>query len=166
MKAMVFTGTGKPLVFSEVEAPRPGDDQVLIRVAACAVCRTDLHIVDGELDEAEAAAHPGAPNRRRGRREGRARGPLPRGDRVGVPWRGWTDGTCKFCRSDRENLCDHARFIGYQIDGGYAEFAVADARYCFPIADLPRRRRGSLRRPSAVPRRAALRGADLKRAAC
>jgi alcohol dehydrogenase, propanol-preferring len=133
MKAMVFTGTGKPLALSEVEVPRPGDDQVLIRVAACAVCRTDLHIVDGELSEPKLPLVPGhqivGVVTAKGARVDR----FALGDRVGVPWLGWTDNTCKYCKTDRENLCDKARFTGYQIDGGYAEFAAADARYCFPM---------------------------------
>jgi propanol-preferring alcohol dehydrogenase len=133
MKAMVFEGQGKPLVLADVEVPRPGDDQVLIRVAACAVCRTDLHIVDGELPDAKLPLIQGhqivGVVVDRGARVDR----FALGDRVGVPWLGWTCGVCKFCRSERENLCDKARFTGYQIDGGFAEFAVADARFCFSI---------------------------------
>ncbi len=133
MKAMVFTGTGTPLALSEVDAPRYGDDQVLIRVAACAVCRTDLHIVDGELTEPKLPLIPGHQIVGVVVDKGAHVDRFVIGDRVGVPWLGWTDGTCKFCRSDRENLCDQARFTGYQIDGGFAELTVADARYCFPI---------------------------------
>jgi propanol-preferring alcohol dehydrogenase len=133
MKAMVFTGRGKPLAPSDVAVPSPGDDQVQIRVAACAVCRTDLHIVDGELTEPKLPLIPGhqivGVVSAKGARVDR----FAIGDRVGVPWLGWTDNTCRFCNSDRENLCDQAKFTGYQIDGGYAEYAVADARYCFPI---------------------------------
>ncbi len=133
MKAMVFAGKGKPLALADLEVPRPGDDQVLIRVAACAVCRTDLHIVDGELADPKLPLVPGhqivGVVVDRGARVDR----FAPGDRVGVPWLGWTCGVCKFCRSDRENLCDKARFTGYQIDGGFAEFAVADARFCFAV---------------------------------
>ncbi len=130
---MVFEGRGKPLVLADVDVPRPSDEQVLIRVAACAVCRTDLHIVDGELADAKVPLIQGhqivGVVVDRGARVDR----FAPGDRVGVPWLGWTCGVCKFCRSDRENLCDKARFTGYQIDGGFAEFAVADARFCFSI---------------------------------
>ena len=113
--------------------PEPGPGQVAIEVRACAVCRTDLHIVDGELTEPKLPLVPGhqivGP---RGRRA--AAGSRP-GERVGVPWLGWTDGTCRYCRSGRENLCDEASFTGYDIDGGYAERVVADERFCFPLPD-------------------------------
>jgi len=136
MKAMVFAGRGKPLALTEVEMPRPDDDQVLIRVSACAVCRTDLHIIDGELADAKLPLIQG--HQIVGVVVGKGAGVdrFAPGDRVGVPWLGWTCGVCKFCRSDRENLCDKARFTGYQIDGGFAEYAVADARYCFKIPAL------------------------------
>ncbi len=109
---------------------------MLIEVAACGVCRTDLHVVDGELPAPEAAAD-SRPRDRRPRRGARRRVSRASrvGERVGVPWLGWTCGTCPYCRAGRENLCDHARFTGYQIDGGYAEYTVADARYCFPLPD-------------------------------
>jgi propanol-preferring alcohol dehydrogenase len=130
---MVLAEARRPLALAELEVPRPEDGQVLIRVGACAVCRTDLHIVDGELAEPKLPLVPGhqivGVVVERGPRVER----FAVGDRVGVPWLGWTCGVCKFCRSDRENLCDKARFTGYQLDGGFAEFAVADARYCFPI---------------------------------
>jgi propanol-preferring alcohol dehydrogenase len=136
MKAMRFAGRGKPLALADVDVPRPDEDQVLIRVSACAVCRTDLHIVDGELADAKVPLIQGHQIvgivTDRGARVDR----FAVGDRVGVPWLGWTCGVCKFCLSDRENLCDKAKFTGYQIDGGFAEFAVADARYCFPIPAL------------------------------
>ena len=99
---------------------------MLLRVRACGVCRTDLHVVDGELEAAEAPARARAPDRRRDRATAR---------RLGVPWLGWTCGECRFCTSGRENLCDRARFTGYDLDGGYAEWAVADERFCFPIPD-------------------------------
>jgi propanol-preferring alcohol dehydrogenase len=133
MKAMVFEGRGKPLALADVDVPRPTDEQVLIRVSACAVCRTDLHIVDGELGDAKLPLVLGHQIVGVVVDRGPAVDRFSRGDRVGVPWLGWTCGVCKFCRSDRENLCDNGRFTGYQIDGGFAELAVADARYCFAI---------------------------------
>ncbi|HYX91092.1 MAG TPA: zinc-dependent alcohol dehydrogenase family protein [Myxococcaceae bacterium] len=133
MKAMVLRRPGTPLRLEDLPVPTPGPDELLLRVRACAVCRTDLHILAGELIEPKLplvlgheivgvveAAGPGA--------EG-----VEIGARVGVPWLGWTCGQCQFCRSGRENLCPRARFTGYQIDGGYAESAVADHRYCFPL---------------------------------
>src|SRR4051794_15842656 len=133
MRAMVFEGPGRPLVLSEIARPTPADDQLLIRVSACAVCRTDLHIVDGELPHPKRALVPGheivGVVVERGSRVDR----FAVGDRVGVPWLGWTCGVCLFCRSGRENLCDRARFTGYQLDGGFAEFAVADSRFCFAL---------------------------------
>ena len=159
---MVLEQPGKPLAHREVPKPTPGRGQLLVRVSACAVCRTDLHIVDGELPNAKlplilghqivgrveaggtgfqpvglasvapakdsAAKMPASPTDKMS---------VPRsfsvGDRVGIPWLGWTDGDCVYCRSNRENLCDNAKFTGYTIDGGYAEFAIADARYCFHL---------------------------------
>jgi propanol-preferring alcohol dehydrogenase len=135
MKAMVFRGRG-PLAPADVEVPRPDEDQVLIRVSACAVCRTDLHIVDGELANPKLPLVPGHQIVGVVVECGAGVDRFTRGDRVGVPWLGWTCGVCKFCRSDRENLCDKARFTGYQIDGGFAEYAVADARYCFAVPQL------------------------------
>jgi len=133
MFAMVLDAPGRPLRPADFPTPIPAPDQVLIRVRACGICRTDLHILDGEL------AHPTLPlipgHQIVGIVEatgGRATRYQP-GDRVGVPWLGWTDGTCPYCRSGRENLCDHARFTGYEINGGYAEYTVADERFCFPI---------------------------------
>jgi propanol-preferring alcohol dehydrogenase len=135
MKAMVFHGRG-PLALEDVEVPRPDEDQVLLRVSACAVCRTDLHIVDGELTDPKLPLVPGHQIVGVVVECGAGVDRFARGDRVGVPWLGWTCGVCKFCRSERENLCDRARFTGYQIDGGFAEYAVADARYCFAIPAL------------------------------
>jgi alcohol dehydrogenase, propanol-preferring len=155
MRAMVFEkpckGSGslpegrqrRPLQLRDVPKPKPGDGQLLVRVATCAVCRTDLHIVDGELpdpklplipghqiagyvEEIGAGVHSKIENRK---------SKIEIGDRVGIPWLGWTDGECVYCRSNRENLCDRARFTGYTIDGGYAEFAVADARFCFHLPE-------------------------------
>jgi propanol-preferring alcohol dehydrogenase len=138
---MLFEAVGKPLRLVDRPVPEPGPGQLRVRVGACGVCRTDLHIIDGDLDEPALPLVPGhqivgrvdavgeaAPS-------GSGRLPaLPRiGTRVGVPWLGGTCGACEFCESGRENLCDAARFTGYQLDGGFAEYAVADARYCFEI---------------------------------
>jgi alcohol dehydrogenase, propanol-preferring len=133
MRAMVLEAPGQPLVESRLPDPKPAEGQVLIEVASCGVCRTDLHIFDGELAEPKLPLVLGHQivGRVIGMGEGATR--FADGDRVGVPWLGWTDGTCRYCRSDRENLCEHAKFTGYDIDGGYAERAVADERYCFPI---------------------------------
>jgi propanol-preferring alcohol dehydrogenase len=124
VRAMVFEEVGRPLRAVEREVPRPAAGQLLLRVRACAVCRTDLHLLDGEVDVPEpprilghqivATAEPG-------------------GRRVGVPWLGWTCGVCEYCRSGRENLCVRARFTGRDIDGGFAEYAVADERFCFAL---------------------------------
>jgi len=135
MKAMLLARPGEPLREAERPVPRPGPGQVRLRVLACGVCRTDLHVVDGELPD---LGHPVVPGHQVvGVVE--ALGPgverLAAGQRVGVPWLGWTCGTCRFCTSGRENLCGEACFTGYQLDGGFAEQAVADARYCFPIPD-------------------------------
>jgi alcohol dehydrogenase, propanol-preferring len=132
---MVFAGPGRRLERTEVASPQPGARQVLIRVAACAVCRTDLHIVDGELSNPKPSLIPG--HEIVGVIEGLGKEvtQLAIGDRVGVPWLGWTCGTCSFCRSGRENLCDRARFTGYDIDGGFAELTVADERFCFALPD-------------------------------
>ena len=135
MRAMVLEKIGKPLALRDVPKPKPGRGQLLVRVNACAVCRTDLHIVDGEL------ANPKLPlilgHQIVGRVEEVAENVdgFSIGDRVGIPWLGWTDGDCAYCRSNRENLCDRAKFTGYTIDGGYAEFIVADSRYCFHLPD-------------------------------
>jgi propanol-preferring alcohol dehydrogenase len=148
MRAMVLNEPKQPLELRDVPKPKPGRRQLLVRVSTCAVCRTDLHVIDGELpnpklplilghqivgqveeigeemrEEPERPLGPGA----------KAAPTFAIGDRVGIPWLGWTDGDCSYCRSGRENLCDNARFTGYTIDGGYAEFTVADARYCFHL---------------------------------
>jgi propanol-preferring alcohol dehydrogenase len=135
MRAMVLEAVGKPLVMRNVPVPRPRAGQVLVRVTACAICRTDLHIVDGELPKPKLPLVPG--HEIVGHIEALGDGVthFSKGDRVGIPWLGWTCGECRYCRSDDENLCDHARFTGYTIDGGYAEFTVADARFCFPLPD-------------------------------
>ncbi len=133
MRAMIFEAPGEPLSAAEVPVPEPGPGQLLIRVDACAVCRTDLHLLDGEVEIA-------APPRILGHQIvgtveacGDGDGVLKEGDRAGVPWLGWTDGTCEYCTSSRENLCPNARFTGRDIDGGYAEYTAADRRFCFPI---------------------------------
>jgi propanol-preferring alcohol dehydrogenase len=133
MRAMVFEGPGRPLAVTEIAPPTPGEGQLLIQVSACAVCRTDLHIVDGELPEPKSALVPGHEIVGVVVQQGAGADRFAVGDRVGVPWLGWTCGVCTFCRSGRENLCDRARFTGYQLDGGFAEFAVADHRYCFAL---------------------------------
>jgi propanol-preferring alcohol dehydrogenase len=132
---MVLDDPGKPLTERELPDPLPGNGQVLIEVSACAVCRTDLHIFDGELTEPKLPLVPGhmIVGRVAGRGEGAAR--FAEGDRIGVPWLGWTDGTCRYCRSGRENLCVQGKFTGYDFDGGYAERTVADERFCFPVPD-------------------------------
>jgi propanol-preferring alcohol dehydrogenase len=135
MQAMVLDRAGRPLKPAELPVPMPGPNQILLKVAACGVCRTDLHIVDGEL------THPKLPlvlgHEIVGRVEALGAGVegFAPGMRVGVPWLGYTDGTCSHCRESRENLCDHPRFTGYQIDGGYAGYTVADARYVFPLPE-------------------------------
>jgi len=127
-----------PLHLADVPDPSPGPGQVRLRVRACGVCRTDLHIVDGELPHPKLPLILGHQIVGIVERRGEGADRFTEGDRVGVPWLGWTDSACEFCRSGRENLCDHARFTGYDIDGGYAELTVADERYCFPIpAEYP-----------------------------
>src|SRR5512142_2821980 len=135
MRAMVLEAPGQPLKYLEVPVPRPGPEQVLIRVQACGVCRTDLHIVDGELTEPKLPLIIGHEIAGEVVALGAGADTFRPGDRVGVPWLGWTCGKCRYCLSGRENLCDYARFTGYTIDGGYAEYTVADQRYCFPLPD-------------------------------
>jgi propanol-preferring alcohol dehydrogenase len=135
MRAMMLTRPGSPLVMQELPLPRPGPGQVLVRIAACAVCRTDLHVFDGELPHPKLPLIPGHEIVGRVAEIGVGVDRFDVGDRVGIPWLGWTCGECKFCRSERENLCDHARFTGYTLDGGYAEFTMAEARFCFRIPD-------------------------------
>ena len=129
---MVLYAQRTPLRLEERPAPEPGPGQLLLRVHACAVCRTDLHIVDGELPRPKLPLILGHQIVATVEQDGTR---FAAGERVGVPWLGWTDGTCRFCREGRENLCDAARFTGYDLDGGYAEYAVADERYCFPLPD-------------------------------
>ena len=132
MRAMVLNAVGHPLEPVELPVPEPGANQVLVRVSACGVCRTDLHLVHGELPDIRPPVIPGheivgevvsvAPDV-----------PLAPGTRVGIPWLGWTCGDCGFCQMDRENLCDRARFTGYHLDGGYCDYTVADYRYCIQL---------------------------------
>jgi len=137
MRAMVLEKPKTPLALRDRPKPKAGRGQLLVRVSVCAVCRTDLHIVDGELPNPKLPLILG--HQVVGRVEEIDAGVInPKfnvGDRVGIPWLGWTDGDCAYCRSNRENLCDNAKFTGYNIDGGYAEFTVADARYCFHLPD-------------------------------
>jgi propanol-preferring alcohol dehydrogenase len=126
---------GNPLHIADVLVPEPEAEQILIRVRACGVCRTDLHVVDGELRDPKLPLIPGHQIVGEVVETGERVERFAPGDRVGVPWLGWTCGRCRYCLSGRENLCDDARFTGYQIDGGYAEYAVADHRFCFPISD-------------------------------
>ncbi len=130
---MILEAPRRPLRAAELPRPEPGRGQVLIRVRACAVCRTDLHVVDGDLPEPKLPIVPGHEIVGEVVAAGGGAGRWRAGDRVGVPWLGWTCGECAACRAGRENLCERARFTGYQIDGGYAEYCVADERYCFPI---------------------------------
>ena len=135
MQAMVLKSVVEPLVRSEVPVPHPGASEVLVRVAACAVCRTDLHVVDGELPNPKLPLIPGHEIVGHIEELGEGVDGFRIGDRVGIPWLGWTCGECNFCRSGRENLCRRARFTGYTIDGGFAEHVAADARFCFRIPD-------------------------------
>lgn len=130
MRAMVLQAAREPLQLAELPDPEPEPGQVLLRVLACGVCRTDLHIVDGELAEPKLPLVPGHQIVGEVLRGGSR---FQAGDRVGVPWLGWTCGECRYCVSGRENLCDRARFTGYDLDGGYAELVVADERFCFAV---------------------------------
>ena len=143
MRAMVLEKPRQPLVLRDVLKPKPRAGQLLVRVSACAVCRTDLHIVDSELPDPKLPLILGHEIVGRVEKIGEGANPpsairtlqFKIGDRIGIPWLGWTDGECVYCRSNRENLCDWARFTGYTIDGGYGEFVVADARFCFHLPD-------------------------------
>src|SRR4249920_2145471 len=135
MLAMVLDTPGKALRKANVPTPKPGHGQLLIRVHACAVCRTDLHIVDGELTQPKLPLITGHEVVGTIAELGSGVDRHRIGARVGVPWLGWTCGICSFCQNDQENLCDDAKFTGYTLDGGYAEYMVADERFCFPIPD-------------------------------
>jgi propanol-preferring alcohol dehydrogenase len=132
---MVLERQRQPLRPAELPEPPPAPGQVQLEVRACGVCRTDLHILDGELSEPKLPLTMGHQIVGVVREVGEGAERFAPGDRVGVPWLGWTDGECRYCRSGRENLCDRAKFTGYDIDGGYAEVAVADERFCFPVLD-------------------------------
>jgi len=135
MRAMVLDAPHRPLRLAAIAIPQPKPGQVMIQVRACAVCRTDLHVVDGELPDPKLPLVPGHEIVGIVAALGAGVDRFRLGDRVGVPWLGWTCGVCAFCTTGRENLCLRARFTGYQIDGGYGEFTVADARFCFAIPD-------------------------------
>jgi len=135
MRVMIFEKPGKDLSLREMDLPEPGAEQVLLRVHACAVCRTDLHVIDGELSDPKIPLIPGHEIVGTVAAVGAAVTRFKVGDRLGVPWLGWTCGECSFCREGQENLCDRAKFTGYTLDGGYAEYAVADQRFCFPIPE-------------------------------
>lgn len=133
MKAMVLDRPKTPLRVADRADPEPGPGQILVRVTACGVCRTDLHVVDGELTEPALPIVPGHEIIGHVALAGAGVERFRTGERVGVPWLGYTCGVCRYCRAGQENLCDAPRFTGYQIDGGYAQYSVADARYCFPV---------------------------------
>jgi propanol-preferring alcohol dehydrogenase len=133
MRAMVLEQPGKPLRLVERTDPKPGPGEVLVKVAACGVCRTDLHLVDGELPDPKLPIVPGHEIVGRVAATGAGVDRFAEGERIGIPWLGHTCGHCRYCLSGAENLCDEPGFTGYQIDGGYADMAVADARFCFPI---------------------------------
>jgi len=135
MRAMLFETPGKPLRLAELPVPHPGPGEVLVKVEACGVCRTDLHLVDGDLPDPKCPVVPGHEIVGRVAALGEGVTGFTPGARVGIPWLGWTCGTCRYCRAGRENLCGKALFTGYTRDGGYAEFTLADARYCFPVAE-------------------------------
>ncbi|MCI0433895.1 MAG: zinc-dependent alcohol dehydrogenase family protein [Gemmatimonadetes bacterium] len=137
MKTMVLDRIGAPLRLEERRVPGPGRNEVLLRVSACAVCRTDLHIVDGELPLLREGLVPGHEIVARVERVGAGVDSLEPGQRVGVPWLGRACGECRYCRAGNENLCDRAQFTGYHVDGGFAEYTLADARFCLPMADQP-----------------------------
>lgn len=144
MNAMILESPGKPLRYQQVDIPQAADGQLQIRVIACGVCRTDLHILDGELNEPKLPLIPGHEVIGRVVFAGKKTQHFKPGDVVGVPWLGYTCGECKFCLSGRENLCDRALFTGYTLDGGYAEYMVADARFCFRMPE-------GYRAPAAAP---------------
>ena len=135
MRAMVLDAARRPLRLTELPIPEPGPGQVLLKVPACAVCRTDIHIVDGELAEPQLPLVPGHEIVGEVVRLGPGAASIAIGSRLGVPWLGWTCGVCRFCQRGQENLCDRARFTGYTLPGGYAQYVVADHRFAFPIPE-------------------------------
>jgi len=139
MRAMVLSETktaGPALREMEWPKPEPGSGEILVQIHACAVCRTDLHVVDGDLPDPKLPLVPGHQIVGRVVDRGANAHRYEIGDRIGIPWLAWTDGTCRYCQSGQENLCDSAQFTGYTRDGGYAEFTVADERFCVPIPDV------------------------------
>lgn len=132
---MQLDAPGESLVLRVLDTPVAGDNRILVKVAACGVCRTDLHVVDGDLPNAKAQVVPGHEVVGTVAARGNGVSSFAQGERVGIPWLGWTCGECAYCLSGRENLCEFARFTGYTLDGGYAEYMVADARYCFPLPE-------------------------------
>jgi propanol-preferring alcohol dehydrogenase len=135
MRAMVLEAQARPLAESQIADPRPQPGEVLVQVRACGVCRTDLHVVDGDLPEPKLPLVPGHQVVGEVIEAGKGAERFTEGERIGIPWLGWTCGECRYCRSGRENLCERASFTGYQRDGGYAELAVADERYCVALPD-------------------------------
>lgn len=135
MRAMLFETAGEPLREADLPVPKPDSGQVLVKIAACAVCRTDLHVVDGDLTQPKLPLIPGHEIAGEIVEKGEGVEDFAVGDRVGIPWLGWSCGKCPYCVSGRENLCDQARFTGYTIDGGYADYTLADHRYCFPLPE-------------------------------
>lgn len=135
MKAMVLEAPQQPLVLRRRPLPKPAPGEVLLRVSACAVCRTDLHVVDGELEQPKLPLIPGHEVVGELVEKGDQVRQFSTGQRLGVPWLGWTCGECRYCQSGAENLCDRAKFTGYTLDGGYAEYMVADERFCVPVPD-------------------------------
>ena len=133
MRAMLLEEPKQPLKLTTIPIPSPNDQQVLVRVIACGVCRTDLHIVDGELMNPKLPLVPGHEIVGMVVKKGKEVANLKEGDIVGIPWLGYTCGTCKYCKQEKENLCDNALFTGYTLDGGYAEYTVAWEKYCFPL---------------------------------
>jgi propanol-preferring alcohol dehydrogenase len=132
---MLLLSPGQPLRETSLPQPKAGLGQVVVRVSACAVCRTDLHVIDGELPGPKLPLIPGHEIVGHRVEVGAGAKRFQRGERVGIPWLGWTCGECRFCRTARENLCNCARFTGYTLDGGYADYTVADERFCFPMPD-------------------------------
>jgi propanol-preferring alcohol dehydrogenase len=135
MDAMIFEGVGKPLVLKQVPVPTPGHDQVLIRIIACGICRTDLHVLDGELTNPKLPLIPGHEIIGTVVSVGKDVVDIKENDLVGVPWLGYTCGTCKYCHKAKENLCENAKFNGYTLDGGYAQYTVAFSKYCFKLSE-------------------------------
>jgi len=135
MRAMLLEQPGHPLRLQEMPVPLPGPGQVLLKVRACGVCRTDLHILDGELTEPKLPLIPGHQIVGEVVQAGENAARFRLGQRLGVPWLGYTDGTCRYCQRGQENLCDHPQFTGYTLDGGFAEYTLADQRFCFPLPE-------------------------------